>query len=176
MKLSFFFLIASFFLLTSCATVSVCTDYDTKADFTNYKSFAFFKPSVDQLEMNDLDKKRILRAVEAAMLSKGFVKSETPDLLVGLDSQAETSVYAYTGYYGYNYGWGWSPFAGRGGYVNTYETVDGTLYIDFIDAKKKELIWQGIGQAALVQGPEAKEERINEIVTSVLAKYPPKSK
>jgi len=176
MKTSFFTLIASLFLFSSCATVSVCTDYDTRTSFTNYKSFAFFKPSVDQLEISDLDKKRILRSIEEAMISKGFVKSATPDLLIGIDAQAETSIYAYQNYYGYNYGWGWGPFAGRGSYIDTYETVEGTLYIDLIDANKKELIWQGIGQAPLVQGPEAKEERIKEIVTSVLAKYPPEKK
>ena len=180
MKISFFTILAGLFLFTSCATtVNVRTDFDTKANFNSYKSFAFFKPSVDKLEISDLDKKRILRAVEAAMINKGFVKSETPDLLIGLDTKAQKSVRAYSSSYGYGYGgygWGWSPYWNRGGFVNTYETVEGTLYIDLIDASKKDLIWQGIGQAPLVQGPEEKEARINEIVTSILAKYPPQYK
>ena len=78
---TFFFTLVSVLLLTSCATVNVRTDYDTRANFNSYKSFAFFKPSVDKLEISDLDKKRILRAVEAAMIAKGFVKSENPDIL-----------------------------------------------------------------------------------------------
>ena len=183
MKISFFTIIAALFLFSSCAsTVSVRTDYDTRANFNAYKTFAFYKPSVDELEISDLDKKRILRAVEAAMIRKGFVKSENPDLLVGLTTKAQRSVRTYGNNFGYGYGFGYGGFRyggaywNRGGFVNTYETIEGTLYLDLIDANKKELIWQGIGQAPLVQGPEAKEERINEIVTSILAKYPPNAK
>jgi len=171
---TFFFTLVSVLLLTSCATVNVRTDYDTRANFNSYKSFAFFKPSVDKLEISDLDKKRILRAVEAAMIAKGFVKSEAPDMLVGLNTKAETLIHTYQNNIGFGWGWGWSPWL-QSGFVNTYETVEGTLFIDLIDANKKELIWQGIGRAPLVDGPEAKEERINEIVTSILAKYPPQA-
>ena len=176
MKISFFTVIASLLLFTSCATVNVRTDYDTQADFNTYKSFAFFKPSSDKLEISDLDKKRILRSIEATMINKGFVKSSSPDLLIGLDTKAQTNIHSYQNNYGYGWGIGWSPYWGQPGYINTYEVVEGTLYIDLIDANKKELIWQGVGKAPLVQGPEAKEERIDEIVSSILAKYPPESK
>ena len=30
-------------ILTSCSSVKVVTDYDTKVDFTSYKTFAFYK-------------------------------------------------------------------------------------------------------------------------------------
>jgi hypothetical protein len=47
------------------------------------------------------------------------------------------------------------------------------LFIDFIDANKKELIWQGIGEGYLTSRVNRKEERIKEFVASVLEKYPP---
>ncbi|MDB4242372.1 DUF4136 domain-containing protein, partial [Polaribacter sp.] len=51
---------------------------------------------------------------------------------------------------------------------------EGTLFIDFIDRKKKELIWQGVGTGALrMQSREKKELRIKEFVNEILAKYPP---
>ena len=84
-------------------------------------------------------------------------------------------MHTYQNNVGFGWGWGWNPFWAQQGFRNTYETVEGTLYLDLIDANKKELIWQGIGKAPLVEGPEAKEERINEIVTSILAKYPPEA-
>lgn len=173
MRTVLFTLTSALLFLTSCATVNVRTDYDTQANFSTYKSFAFFKPSVDKLEISDLDKKRILRAVESAMVAKGFAKSDTPDLLVGLNTKAETLVHNYQNFAGFGWGWGWNPFWMQPSFMNTYETVEGTLFIDLIDANKKELIWQGTGRAPLVDGPQAKEERINEIVTSILAKYPP---
>lgn len=166
-------------LLTSCATVNVKTDYDTKANFKAYKSFGFLKPAIDKVEISDLDKKRILRAIDLQLQAKGFNKSTTPDLLVSINTKAEKNVQVYQNF-GFGYGWGWwSPFWWGGpGFngVSTYETVDGVLFIDLIDAKKKELVWQGIGKAPLVEGgPIEKEKRINEIVTAILAKYPPGS-
>ncbi|MDA9335676.1 DUF4136 domain-containing protein, partial [Flavobacteriaceae bacterium] len=46
-------------------------------------------------------------------------------------------------------------------------------YIDLIDAKRKELIWQGIGAGYLTQSVKHKEERINSFVSSILGKFPP---
>ena len=59
-----------FFILTSCASVSVNTDYDKKADFASFKTYAFSKTSIDKLEISDLDKKRILYAIDDAMPAK----------------------------------------------------------------------------------------------------------
>ena len=52
------------FVFTSCATVRVASDYDKEANFNSYNSFAFYKPGIDKAKISDLDKKRILRAIE----------------------------------------------------------------------------------------------------------------
>ena len=62
--------------LTSCNSIKVATDYDSKVDFKSYKTFAFYKPGIDKAEISDLDKKRVLRAIESELLAKGFAKSE----------------------------------------------------------------------------------------------------
>ena len=173
MRLAIFSLLASFLLFTSCATVQVKSDYDTNAIFSEYSSFGFYKNGIDKVEISDLDKKRILRAIDGNLIGKGMVKSNTPDLLVSFSTKAEKNVQVNQNY-GYGFGWGWwNPFWFGNNFYNTYETVDGILVIDLIDAKKNELIWQGVGKAPLVDGPQAKTERINEIVNEVLAKYPP---
>lgn len=162
-------------LVTACTTVRVTTDYDTKASFTNYKTFAFFKPGIDDVEISDLDKRRILRSIDTVMQLRGLTKSETPDLLVNISTEAEKNTYLYPNNFGF--GFGWSPFWWGNNFANTYDVIEGTLFIDLIDANKKELIWQGIGSAPLgQQTPEDKEERIYEIVASILAKYPPTPK
>jgi len=179
MKASYIILIVASFLMASCASVRVQTDYDTQANFTKYTSFGFFKPGIDQVEISDLDKKRILRAIDKTMQEKGFVKSTTPDVLVSIVTKAEKNVDVYQNNFGFGFGWGWyNPFWFNGGFNNfgTFESVEGRLFIDIIDAKKKELIWQGVGTAALVEGPEAKEARIQEIVAAILAKYPPQKR
>ena len=53
---------------------------------------------------------------------------------------------------------------------------EGTLTIDVIDAKKKELIWQGEGEGVLTKNTDRKDENIKEFVTKILAQYPPQKK
>ena len=77
-------LVFSVILMASCSSVKVITDYDSNVDFKNYKTFAFFKPGIDKADISDLDKKRILRAIESELLAKGFTKSDNPDMLVSI--------------------------------------------------------------------------------------------
>ncbi len=158
---------------TSCVSVRVASDYDKNANFGSYKTFAFFKSGIDKAEISDLDKRRILRAVEAELLAKGFTKSENPDLLVSIFTKSREKINIHNSSFGpYGYGWGWSPY-----YWNNYNTVsrstEGTLYVDLIDANKKELIWQGLGTGYIAQGMEKKEARIKEFVMKIMEKYPP---
>ncbi len=162
------------FILTSCSTVRVATDFDKEANFNQYNSFAFFRPGIDKAEISDLDKKRILRSIEANLTMKGMSKSEKPDLLVSIFTKERQRVDVYNNNFGY--GWGWNPwyYGGFYGGSNVSHSTEGTLYIDLIDAKTNNLVWQGMGSADLVTyDMEKKEERIREIVTKILAEYPP---
>ena len=160
--------------MSSCSTVKVASDYDQKVDFNQYKSFAFFKPGIDKAEISDLDKKRILRAIEEEMMSKGFTKSEEPDLLVSIFTKTKENINIYQdNRFGYGYGWGWDPWYWGSGYNTVNTTSEGTLYIDLIDSEGKELIWQGMGTAALAKEVNKKQERISEIVEKIFEKYPP---
>jgi hypothetical protein len=62
------------FVFASCNSVKVTTDYDSEANFSKYKTFAYFKPGIDKEDISDLDKKRVLRSIENELLAKGFVK------------------------------------------------------------------------------------------------------
>ena len=70
------------------------------------------------------------------------------------------------GGFGPGWGWGWNQPT-----VST--STQGTLYIDLIDAKKKELVWQGMGTGYLSRNMEKKEARIKEFVEEIMTKYPP---
>lgn len=169
-------------LLSSCSSVRVAADYDREANFDNYKTFAFFKPGIDKAEINDIDKRRILRAIEAELLAKGMTKSENPDMLVSIFTKSNQRVDVYNnawgfggwGWGGFNrWGWGWGPGFGWGG-NNVSTRTEGMLFIDLIDTEKKELIWQGSGTGYLVtRNVEKKEERIKEFVAKTLEQFPP---
>ena len=161
-------------MLTSCSSVKVVSDYDTKVDFTSYKTFAFYKKGIDKASVSDLDKKRIMRAVEAELLAKGFSKSANPDILVSIFTKSREQVNVSDNNIGIGWGWGYNPwFYGRTN-ININQYTEGTLFIDFIDKKTNELIWQGIGSGAMkMSNIEKKEERINEFVYKIISTYPP---
>lgn len=163
--------VVGIFFLISCSSVRVNADYDKKANFSAYKSYAYFKSGIDKAEISDLDKKRILYAIDDVMATKGFAKSETPDLLISIFTKEREVVDVYQNY-GFGWGWGWGPGLGMG-YSRAITTPEGTLFIDIIDAKTKELIWQGQGTGYLSSNTDKKEERIKEFVSKILEQYPP---
>lgn len=160
-------------VITSCSSVRVTTDYDTKADFNQYKTFAFYKTGIDKAAISDLDKKRIMRAIETELLAKGMTKSTSPDVLVSLFTKSRERINIDDNSHG---GFFYPRYYGNSQILVSQRT-EGTLFIDMLDAKRKELIWQGIGTGTLrVKEVSKKEARIKEFVKEIMAKYPPEKK
>jgi len=175
----FALLVFSIVFIMSCSSVKVVSDYDTKVDFNQYKTFAFYKTGIDKADISDLDKKRILRAIESELLTKGFTKAENPDMLVSIFTKSREKVNVNQNYNaGYGWRFGWNPWMmnGMNNNVNVSQFTEGTLFIDFIDKEKKELVWQGVGTGALkMDNREKKEERINLFVKEIISRFPPES-
>jgi hypothetical protein len=55
--------------------------------------------------------------------------------------------------------------------VEVRQYKQGTLIIDLIDASTKELVWRGVGKSEITN--EDREEQIKQVVSDILAKYPP---
>ena len=164
--------VLAFFILASCSSVRVNSDYDKKVNFENYKTYAFLKSGVDKVEISDLDKKRILRSIDEVMSTKGFTKDSNPDLLISIFTKEKERVDVYNSF---GFGWGWNPWWGMN-YTNVSTTPEGVLFIDLIDAKTKELVWQGEGSGYLTKGTHKKDERIYTFVSKILEQYPPNKK
>jgi hypothetical protein len=166
------------FVFASCSSVRVYSDYDKTANFSQYKTYAYQKNGIDKAEISDLDKKRILKAIDQQMALKGFTKSETPDLLVNIftKEREQVDVNQFSAGWGYGWGFGWNPFFFGGNNTSINQYTEGVLFIDLIDASKKELIWQGEGQGTLTKNPNKKDAMINEFVAKILEQYPPKIK
>jgi hypothetical protein len=159
--------------LVGCQAVRVSQDYTIGTDFTQYKTYAYFKKGIDDVNVSEIDKKRILKAIDTEMQARGFVKSDQPDLIISFFTDAQERVDVFN-----NAGFGWGGWGGWGMGMNNNVsiTTEGVLFIDIIEAKKKELIWQGVGRAALKNTPEEKVERTNEMVREILSQYPPEPK
>ena len=163
--------------LSSCSAVSVYSDFDKSTDFSQYKTYAFHKKGIDKVQISEFDKKRILQAIDIELGKKGMIKSENPDLLISFSTKEREriDVNQYNAGWGYGWGFGWNPYL-WGGQTYVSSSTEGTLYIDLIDAKKKELVWEGEGVGYLTKNRSQKEALINEFVAKILLQFPPAKK
>lgn len=162
-------------ILGSCSSISVATDYDSTVNFAQFKTYAFLKEGIDDLKISDLDKKRILNAIDQEMTAKGYTKSDHPDLVINLFTDSKQNVHVNSFYGGWGYGgWGWNPWMWGPGYQSVSTSTEGILYIDVLKASNRELIWQGKGTGYLNNNSKKREERIKEFTKKVLAYFPQK--
>lgn len=156
------------FMVTSCSTVRVTYDFDRATDFNVYKTYNFHQKGIDKLEVNDLDKRRIISAIEAQMAAKGFTKSSNPDLYINVLASSKEKVNIDNGYYG---GY-WGPYYGPS---RVYQYTSGTIILDIVDDKRNILIWQGAGSGLDVSNLESKADQIPKAIEEILKNFPPKA-
>jgi hypothetical protein len=163
----------------SCeAPLKVTSDYDRSVAFSNYSTFEVITLQGERQTLSQLNADRIVEAVRAEMVAKGFKEStDAADLKVNAVAimKEKQEVTANTNYYGYGgvyrpYGWG-----GGGGYttVDVDEYTDGSLIIEVIDAKTGKLIWEGVGNKRIDAPSKNPNEAIPEAVKTIMAGFPP---
>lgn len=175
-----FCVLAVFGLLSACSTGPIVrSDFDPRADFASYQTFAFMQPlGTDRAGYSTLLTERLKRAAALQMESRGYVLSEkTPDLLINFQSQVQSK----TEYvppppmmWGYGYGFGmyggWPSFA-FGPEVIQYN--EGTIKVDLIDAKRMRMVWEGIGTTLVGNAQQiAPDAMVENMITSIFARYP----
>ena len=154
-------------------------DFDKSATFAQYKTYQFEKGTPAGQELMD---KRIVEAIKGQLAARGFHETTSnPDVFVlyhvALDKQQDISAYS-TGpmYGGYGYGWGggWGTTTTD---VRVRDIVVGSLAIDMVDAKKKQMVWRGLGTKEIDTGakPEKRDKNINKAVEKIMKNYPPKT-
>jgi hypothetical protein len=163
-------------LMSACSAVQISSDFDRDTDFASYKSYAFTKEA-EQLPVGDINRKRIMDAIATELAAKGFSTSEQPDVLIDLNmaTQQKQTATATSTPYGAGYAYGW----GRGFSTTTIDVenyVEGTLFVDMIDASKKQLVWQGRALGTIDPSASAskREANINSAVKQIFTTYPPK--
>ncbi|MDX2436348.1 MAG: DUF4136 domain-containing protein [Acidobacteriota bacterium] len=159
-------------LSTACSTMTVRADHDSQVDFSSFNSFALFeRPAKERRgpQMSELVDRRIASSMETSLEGKGFTPT-TPreaDLLVTFYTAVRKRVTVNGGgWYGYR-----RPYWGGGvTYVNSYP--EGTLVIDVIDRKSRNLVWRGVGAGAFSK-MNPSYEKVDKRVTRILQTFPP---
>lgn len=179
-------LAASVILLIGCSTIMVSEDYDRRAPFTSYKTFDWMpKPEKmpanarAAIENSPLLGKRIQDIAESILTAKGLAPSKNnPDILinyyVGFKDRVDITGWGY--FYGPRWGYYW-PYLGP---YDDYTYTEGTLVLDFVDAKTNELVWRGVADKALYDyfyGGAARhtfsDRELTKILNTLLDQYPP---
>ena len=180
------FLLALFaLLLAGCVTSPEYSfDSDPKADFNSYRSFGFYSPLAAEDKGYSTPASQAMRAAaRREMEARGYVYDESaPDLLVNINAfiteRTDVIDYPYMGYGYYGYRGGYygypGPFWGGDTYVRNYK--EGTLNIDLVDARGKNLVWEGIAVGRLSNMKSVdRTARINTTIAEIFAYYPHKA-
>ena len=168
-------------MLMACASGRVNYDYDPDANFASLKTFDWMKQSAkasvgvkEALARNTLLDKRIKNAVNRQLTAKGLKQdSSNPDFVIAYHVGVEDKIN--------NQDWGYS-YAVRGRYwgvrtrdVQVHQYKEGTLILDFVDAKTKELLWRATGSGVAKENPTPAEveKSINKAIAKFLENFPP---
>ena len=169
---SFFVLFLMGFVVSCSAVYGVKHDYDIQVDFESLKTYDWMTVP-EKANINSLNVERVKKAVSAELQAKGLMMtSNNPDFLIAEHLGRKDKVQIT------NWGYGYGPHGGyRGaGGISTYEYEEGSLILDFVDAKSKKMIWRGVAKADVnnTDTPEKSEKLITEAVQKILKNFPPK--
>jgi len=162
-------------LLMSCSSTKVFTDYDENADISSFQTYNYFVKT--QTGLNDLDEKRLVKAIDSIMQKKGFLISDAQDFNVNF--YAETYTVNSQNSIGVGLGGGGRVGGGVSGGIPINTSKDMmALTLEFVDAKNNELFWQAVVETRNKnsESPIARQLFFDEIIQKALEKYPPESK
>ncbi len=163
-------------ILIGCSPISVKNDFDHTEDFSTYKTFSLFAgelPPGDALSRYPEMKERIYPVVVEILQEKGFVYQESgeADFIVHIRGalRAQTQRTKHGGV-----SWRSSWWGGSRSVVSYYD--EGSLLIDIINTKNKNLSWRGIGSKIASQSRNIIYDKVKlkKALAKILKGFPPK--
>jgi hypothetical protein len=185
LKLSLASLAVALAVLAGCAstpTADIHVHAAPDAEFSRYSTFGFPEQTgTDRGGYSTLVTSYFKGAVREQMEQRGYhYVDENPDLLVNFyakvhertETRSDPTFSAAYGYYGYRYGlYGAWPLYDRD--IRTVTYPIGTANIDIVDARKKQMIWEGVAQGRIRdEDMDRPQEAISRTVTQLFARFP----
>ncbi len=148
-----FLTFSTFALITACtSSPRVQSDFDDRVDFSQYKTFNFgSKTEILDPDFHELLGLTFSAAIEEQMRSRGYVKSNNPDILINVSVDVEDKSQAPS------YTVGCPSYSIKKGnmYVNSQyingegrgtfcRYTEGPIKIDMVDLKLNRTIWDGV--------------------------------
>jgi len=169
-------------LLAGCASgPDIRADYDRAADFGKYRTYGFVaQAGTDTGDFKSLSTQILQNAAARQMESRGYTRSDNPDLAINFKGKLEEKVDVDSTpapYYGPGWGYGgWygAPYGGYGGtQVTTRRYNVGTLVMDVVDREKRQVVFQGGVEGVVTKEMlQNREAALNRAVEHIFSKYP----
>ncbi|MDR3405452.1 MAG: DUF4136 domain-containing protein [Chthoniobacter sp.] len=174
--------LAPLVLLAACTTITTKRDFDKKAKFGEYKTFAWAPLPNTQAPAPAVDE-AIRAAVEKGLTARGYTKAapgKTPDFyaIYHVTAVEKTDVRHFTDWgFGTTYRAGYGYYTGWPGNPTTYAVLDqykvGALVLDFVEVRRDQLVWRGVASSVIGDKAQDNAAKADEAVRELLAKFPP---
>jgi len=181
----FFMPVLMLAIVSACSSgITVRSDSSPTANFSQYKTYGFFKTLGIESGYNSPIFGELFRAeISKDMEARGYTLAEDPDLLINVTSRYDekvrvttyTAPYLTGGYYGGVGGPYYGSAIGAGAAVGTRATLDeeASIFIDLVDNAADKIAWQGVSVVTISdQKAQELEQTINEVVDKIFALYP----
>ena len=143
-------------MLSACSSgLTVRSDSDPSANFSQYQSYNFFDPMGIEAGYNSpIFGENFRAAISNEMRQKRYRKTDSPDLLVNVTIRADdqirmrsyTAPYMSGAYYNRPGGAHYGSAVGLGVSMGQRATVttEASVFIDLVDVAKHQVVWQGV--------------------------------
>lgn len=175
---------ATLVLLTGCTGYRVKHDYDLRTDFRAYRTYDWTEGRAEGRKAAgaNISQKRVVYHADQVLGAKGFKleRQGDPDFLIAFTPIWGTRQERTRTTLGAGLGFRFGPL-----HVGTRTTVGesrkvavGSILLEVIDFKTKQVVWEGTAEGALSDLDRAQDadEKAADAVRRLLEDFPPRSK
>jgi hypothetical protein len=167
--------------VTACASQAarIRSNTDSSVDFAQYRSFAFVTPlGTDRASYESLVSRALKAAASRELEARGLVYDEAaPDLLVNFNGRLDEklrvspSMSVGFGYYGYRRGiYGTWPLYRE---TDIEQYTQGTLNVDVVDARRRQMVWEGVAIGRVTEKTRKNlEAALERVMPEIFATFP----
>jgi Domain of unknown function (DUF4136) len=133
------------------------------------------KAANDPMLVNSISNRALRSDLVQGFQARGYVGADSnPDFAVAYYASTKEELDVTNWNYGYAsrpYWWGgwadWGPMD-----QTTTQYTQGTVVVDVVDPKTKELLWRGTGVARVSDNEQEYEQELQKTVSAILEKFP----
>lgn len=126
-----------------------------------------YDPMVD----NSITGQALRDAIGQTLTARGYAAAErNPDLAIAVYASARETIDLDA----WDYGYPTRPPWWRGGPVvrRPLSVTEGTVVVDVIDPRSRELLWRGSGSARLSEDPTRDTEELSRVARAIATRFP----